>query len=559
MNFINNNWIKKYCYMNYILFAIYLILLFFISVIIPTEDVRFKTNEIESMNENWKLVQKNGESKNITLPYEATSPVGEWVQIGRKLPEAFKYGQTIRLRSSMEDMKIYLDGEIIYDNTTYMSKKVPYTPEASIWILVDIPVENNGSYFEVEVRTDIAAMSGILNSIYYGGRGDLIGQLLTSQKGSLLLVAFVLGISLFTFMISLTGHQLNTKRLTYLSILSFCMGIWILSEIDILQMFVGNSFIVGSISYLLLPVAGGVFVLFIKEAVLDKYSKLINLFAIMFSGYLVLMIVLQVLFGVHYFSTWIAFLLLTSISLISIIILLIKESIIGNHRAKKYLIIIGILIATAIIEVLLFIIRDFKNISSFLKMGIAIFLILIVLDTLHYLNRIIQKEGENNYLRNIAYKDSLTGGFNRAAFEEEVDKLLSFEIEIPFRLTMFDLNNLKKINDHYGHETGDVVLKLFHQCLSKAFEEKGKCYRVGGDEFMVIQKNITEKDYEDAISIIKEHMVIKEKEYGFQYGVAYGTDIYRYDRSFGEFKHQVDQFMYKAKKEYKLQMKELDV
>ena len=80
-----------------------------------------------------------------------------------------------------------------------------------------------------------------------------------------------------------------------------------------------------------------------------------------------------------------------------------------------------------------------------------------------------------------ASHDELTGAYNRAGF----DLLLSSLDQASTYLLMLDVDNFKAINDTYGHETGDKVLKKLVQVLKKNFRSDDYICRLGGDEFVV--------------------------------------------------------------------------
>ena len=80
-----------------------------------------------------------------------------------------------------------------------------------------------------------------------------------------------------------------------------------------------------------------------------------------------------------------------------------------------------------------------------------------------------------------ASHDELTGAYNRAGF----DLLLSsLDLDSTY-LMMLDVDNFKTINDTYGHDTGDKVLKKLVQVLKKNFRSDDYICRLGGDEFVV--------------------------------------------------------------------------
>jgi diguanylate cyclase (GGDEF)-like protein len=83
--------------------------------------------------------------------------------------------------------------------------------------------------------------------------------------------------------------------------------------------------------------------------------------------------------------------------------------------------------------------------------------------------------------------DPLTGLFNRYAYSKVLKEYEEAEAQ-PEDLVVFamDINGLKKTNDSQGHEAGDELICGAARCIEKVFSGIGKCYRTGGDEFVVI-------------------------------------------------------------------------
>lgn len=88
-------------------------------------------------------------------------------------------------------------------------------------------------------------------------------------------------------------------------------------------------------------------------------------------------------------------------------------------------------------------------------------------------------------LRYVSFHDKVTGLYNRAFFEEELRRI-DTERELPLSIIMGDINNLKLINDVFGHEEGDKLLKTISESLSKACRNNDIIARWGGDEFSII-------------------------------------------------------------------------
>lgn len=91
-------------------------------------------------------------------------------------------------------------------------------------------------------------------------------------------------------------------------------------------------------------------------------------------------------------------------------------------------------------------------------------------------------------LQDEASRDYLTGLLNRRGFYTAIDAFR--QKDFPLAIYLFDLDNLKKVNDQYGHEAGDQMLKYFSKILRKNTREGDVLCRYGGDEFMVILRKI---------------------------------------------------------------------
>ena len=100
-----------------------------------------------------------------------------------------------------------------------------------------------------------------------------------------------------------------------------------------------------------------------------------------------------------------------------------------------------------------------------------------------------RKEAEEK-LRFMSFHDALTGLYNRAYFNEEMERL-SGSRRYPISIIACDLDNLKQINDQFGHLTGDQAIKAAASVLSlHTFRKEDFVARIGGDEFVVILPSV---------------------------------------------------------------------
>lgn len=145
----------------------------------------------------------------------------------------------------------------------------------------------------------------------------------------------------------------------------------------------------------------------------------------------------------------------------------------------------------------------------------------------------------------LAHTDAVTQVSNRYALEVE---LTSFEQDSS--LTYIDMDNLKLYNDRFGHAKGDELLRMFAALMKKGLGEKGKIYRVGGDEFAVISQD----GDTNRVQTVIESVVEKMRQIGFEHvGVSAGVAFMYEVANISELKHLADMRMYENKQQRKVQ------
>lgn len=110
---------------------------------------------------------------------------------------------------------------------------------------------------------------------------------------------------------------------------------------------------------------------------------------------------------------------------------------------------------------------------------------------------------ETARMTELANKDALTGVRNKVAYDyqaEEIDLLIKEGKAPAFGLAMIDLNDLKVINDDYGHRSGDEALVKLATIICAIFAHS-PVFRYGGDEFVVLLRS---SDYRNAEKLVKE-------------------------------------------------------
>ncbi len=150
----------------------------------------------------------------------------------------------------------------------------------------------------------------------------------------------------------------------------------------------------------------------------------------------------------------------------------------------------------------------------------------------------------------ISFHDQLTGLYNRNFFNEEIQRLDTSR-KLPLSIIMSDLNDLKYINDNYGHKLGDEFLKTYAQILKNNSRQEDIIARWGGDEFVILLPNTGQKITENLIERIKKAVAQVNIE-GEKLNIACGYAIKDSEKQdIEEVFKKADDKMYENKKKIK--------
>jgi two-component system cell cycle response regulator len=166
-----------------------------------------------------------------------------------------------------------------------------------------------------------------------------------------------------------------------------------------------------------------------------------------------------------------------------------------------------------------------------------------------------QIEAKNQLLEELALTDALTGLPNRRAIEAWADRQLSgaARYNFSFWVVMADLDNFKSVNDTYGHDAGDTVLKAFGEILKANSRRSDICGRIGGEEFLMVLTHADERD----VRTVVERVLDQFRQRKFSIGdktitvtASFGVSGFqgKVPPAFAKLVSQADQGLYAAKR-----------
>ena len=153
------------------------------------------------------------------------------------------------------------------------------------------------------------------------------------------------------------------------------------------------------------------------------------------------------------------------------------------------------------------------------------------------------------YLEFLGKHDELTKLYNRSFHVEEINRL-ERRGQYPISIIMLDLNGLKEVNDEWGHQAGDALLRRVGEVLNKAAAESYYACRIGGDEFAILMPKADEAIAQGLMAQIEELFVINNQFYSTPLRAAMGCATARDGMRLEQAIRIADQAMYDAKQAY---------
>lgn len=148
---------------------------------------------------------------------------------------------------------------------------------------------------------------------------------------------------------------------------------------------------------------------------------------------------------------------------------------------------------------------------------------------------------QTEILERLSFEDSLTGLFNRNKFNQTMQSFATASFS-RLGLASIDVNGLKKINDQMGHSAGDSLICCTAKHIARVFP--GRSYRIGGDEFLVIDTELDESAFRKALSIMRANMA--QDGISVSVGISWRCGCCNIKEQFDE----ADRLMYRAKAEF---------
>lgn len=512
----------------------------------PETSYRFAEEKIATISKGWTSVN---DGKIYNLPSVIPGEVGKPFALTRILDKPFEREQYICVRGSLQRVRVLLDDQVLYDNVQ-IQKGLFHAPKLSIWNMIKIPENAAGKKLTLEYTTDIKSLTGRFANVYYGSESEIINYLGRAYGHTLPLVGAMFIFGLIMFILPMIFRHYKQIELIFLGLFAMTISLWFFSESLLLQFFTGNTWILGGSGCILQSIAPIPLILYIRMTIVEKTKKIFSFMTYVLAINTLLIVGLQ-LFGVmelfeSLIITHVVFGGVATLTIISFSLEIIKNH---NTKASRFIKALLPFIFFVGVEILDFYTQSFHKSTHFTKIGLLFFLAVQSFDSIGQMIALVKKSYQAELYEKLAYEDRLTGSGNRMAFDHAIERY--FNKEKPndkWRLTIFDFNKLKLINDQYGHTAGDEALIIGYLSIKEAFNT-GQCFRIGGDEFACICNDCDEETYEGHLKLLKKLLEKESEALPYTLGVSVGSAIVDYtrDKDYKELMHRADMKMYENK------------
>ena len=158
----------------------------------------------------------------------------------------------------------------------------------------------------------------------------------------------------------------------------------------------------------------------------------------------------------------------------------------------------------------------------------------------------------NPHFHDLANTDILTGLKNRNAYLTDIHNLEARKLCENYAVIVVDLNNLKGVNDGFGHDAGDIYLTKATRAICGIENERIVAYRYGGDEFVILLREAEEslEAYEEKIT---QNFLVYQKDFSVPVSLALGSAKFdaAQDMSLADTQRRADRKMYENKRKQK--------
>ncbi len=511
-------------------------------------------DELYLFEEGWQFSTDGRNYYECNSPTELNGMATDLLVLKNKIPlDVDETFDTMQINLSRAFIRVFLRGELVYEINS--DNLAPFGSSAGNLVLfIDLPDVKAGDEVVIKFEPvyEIAEIDNIRLGTQSIGIYDMLDREIINFVISAIITVFGLTIILFYIFV---GRKNGADYLLHLGFFTLLAGLYTLTVLPMLVLFLSEPYIVSVASYLLLSLLPIPLLFYFCTAYELKYKLHLYLLLIVHSIYWITIIILQAYSIVDVREPIALYHVLLGMSLFFVVATAIYEIFKQKNKRIKTFVYSGVsLCSFAGIDLLTYYFANEYYMSTFFKIGVFSFSLILFVSYMSDLAEIIKENARTKLYERMAYEDILTSAKNRACYERDLEIYKGDVNQVSsLVLGIFDLNGLKRVNDTLGHKQGDELILCAATTLKSTFSESGDIYRVGGDEFIFLSTKISSDKIPFLMSELDANVIKNNSNSELELSIAGSLKQFdpTQDENIEDLFNRVDQEMYARKEEMK--------
>ena len=418
------------------------------------------------------------------------------ILIYHKLPDTLNGDTSLVFRSKNCLVSVKVGDRLAYETDITEAPFYNHSP-GTRWNVVHIAENEAGETVSIQVTQAYLDGRAKVDHFFFGDHAAILLSMVHCKSVGLiisLLILFVGLIFLVAWLILNWRSKQKNNSLLWLAVFAFATGGWCVLETNLFQLFSQNLRLLQTLDDMMLVIGGMPLYLYLDSTFNVFRHRIIRWLCGLDLGYLALATAFQYLGLWDYHQTLNGAVATYGIVTAILLVCVFRQRHETNsekpseRRLFQTLQHIGILLLGfgLLGDLVRYLTTDVMDRAFIIRIGLLLFIVFFGSGNIYQMIVLVRKGREAEFISKLAYSDGLTGLGNRTAY---IERLRDREEKAPNKslgFVMFDINNLKQVNDTQGHKLGDEMIRTCAMLLRESFGEMARLYRIGGDEFAAL-------------------------------------------------------------------------
>lgn len=381
-------------------------------IFLPVENREEKSN-LTTFSDGWIWIKEDGSREEIQIPGKCEAGRNELIIIENTLPVDVEDNIYLSIRSSKQEMKVYVDDILRHEYSTQETRLFGKV-SAVAWVFVELDSSDAGKTIRIEIQTD-SSYSGVFHEIYYGEKWDIWGIFFKQYGMELITAIFMIVLSVASIIISVALKICYKKNIDmeYLGWAVLLAAVWILANSAFRQVLFPNISVISDMAFFMVMLLPIPFMIYLNSVQKDRYQKIYTIVIALDLADFVVCTVLHIANVIDFSDTikYMAVLCLVSVGLMAFT--LIRDVFTGFIRQYKLIAFsIAMVSLMAVVQLVIYFTWTNQFTGSYIAIGLIIVLVNAFINTMRDIlntekekqQALISSEAKGKFLANMSHE-----------------------------------------------------------------------------------------------------------------------------------------------------------